>query len=227
MFTHTKKLGSLFFFGIIFSCGVFAQPQNDFRAVVGLSIEKKISRSFSVSFLNNEIINQNLSEVALGFADLGLNYRLNRNFSFGANYRFAKSRNLQNYFDDRQMIYADINYQKFFHRFNLNLRSRIQNQYYPHLFDNSFRPYQTYNRNRLQLRYKLKYYFSLFTSIENFLYLNRNTGRKLTDIRYSSGLNYTFNENVKTEFYFSFDDGLNRINRINYFSLGATCYLKF
>lgn len=204
-----------------------AQPQNDFRMVTGFSIEKKLSRSLSFSFLNNEIFNQNLNELGVAFADAGINYKLNRQFSFGVNYRFVKRKNIENFYDDRQMIYGDAAYSKYFSRFSFSIRSRLQVQYYPKLFSSNYRTPQIYNRNKISLRYKINYYLNPYVSVENFMNLNAAGKRMLTDIRYTAGCYYAFNNFFKTEFYYSIDNGLNRVSRINYFTAGAICYFKF
>ena len=170
MFIHINRI--LLFLFVLISAVSFAQPQNDFRGIVGLGIEKKLSRSFYLNFLNNEIVNQNLTELSLGFADAGITYRMNRNISFSANYRYSKSRTLENIFSKRQMIYADVSVQKYFNKFNFSFRARLQNQFYPHIFSENFKTNQLYYRNRFAVRYKINYYLSPYFSIENFLFLN-------------------------------------------------------
>ena len=217
----------IFIFLLFTSIRNFAQPQNDFRMVTGFSIEKKLSRSFSFSFLNNEIFNQNLNELGVAFADAGVNYKLNRHFSFGVNYRFVKRKNLENFYDDRQMIYVDAAYSKYYSRFSFSVRSRFQVQYYPKLFSLNYRAPQIYNRNNITLRYKINYYLNPYISVENFMNLNATGKRILTDIRYTAGCFFNINDFFKTEFYYSIDNGLNRVSRINYFTTGVICYFKF
>jgi hypothetical protein len=108
--------------------------QQDFTGIIELHLQKKISKSFSISLFNEEIFNQNLAELGIAFVDLGIDYKLNRHFSVGANYRLIKHKNPDNFYDTRQMILADVTYTRGIGKFSFSGRVKFQNQYYPEFF---------------------------------------------------------------------------------------------
>lgn len=202
-------------------------PQKDFRGYLGLNIEKKLSRSFSISIFNQNIFNQNLSELGTSFIDIGLTYKLNRNISFGADYRFIKHRNISNFYDTRQMLLADVTYSKGFSKFSLSARVRFQNQYYDQITGENYKPWSAYNRDKLTLRYKINYYLVPYISGEIFYPLN-NTERKGIDrLRASAGFFYNFNDHLRSEWYYAVSEGLNRKTNNTTYAAGTTWYYRF
>ncbi|HUM46893.1 MAG TPA: DUF2490 domain-containing protein [Chitinophagales bacterium] len=217
---------------LFFGCSpVFAQdaytPQKDFQGLIGLNIEKKLSRSFSVSVFNQYVFNQNLSELGTSFIDIGLTYKLNRNISFGADYRFIKHRNLTNFYESRQMLLADVTYSKGFNKFSLSARVRFQNQYYDQFTGENYKPWSAYNRNKLTLRYKINYYFVPYISGEIFYPLNNTERNGIDRLRTSAGFFYNFNDHLRSEWYYAVSAGFNhKTNNTNY-AAGTTLYYRF
>lgn len=202
-------------------------PQNDFQGIIGLNIEKKISRSFSLTLLNQEIFNQNLSELGTSLLDVGINYRLNRNFSFGLDYRFISHRNLNNSYEKRHLLLADISYSKGFQNFSFSARVRFSNQYYDQLTAENYRPAAAYNRDKLTLRYRISYYLTPYVSGEIFFPLNNTERNGINRFRGTGGFFYTFNDHLRSEWYYAVSVGFNRKTNNTVYAAGSTWYYRF
>lgn len=201
--------------------------QKDFQGIVGIGLEKKISTSFSLTLYNQELLNQNLAELSSAYIDAGITYKLNRNLSFGANYRFLQQRDLNNIYHPRQMIYSDVTYGKSFKKFSAALRTRIQNSYYSLLINDTKLTSVAYNRDRLTIRYRCNYYFSPFVYGELWYPINHQIQNKIDRVRGALGFNYSFNNHFKTQLYYSITQELNQPNKKTNYAMGAALYLKF
>lgn len=202
-------------------------PQNDFHGILGLNIEKKISRSFSLIVFNQEIFNQNLSELGTSLLDVGINYKLNRHFSLGLDYRFISHRNLNNSYEKRQMLIADITYWKGFHNFSLAARVRFSNQYYDQLMAENYKPAAAYNRDKVTLRYRISYYLSPYVSGEIFFPLNNTERNGINRFRGTGGFFYTFNDHLRSEWYYAVSVGFNRKTNNTVYAAGSSWYYRF
>lgn len=202
-------------------------PQNDFQGIIGLNIEKKISRSFSLTLLNQEIFNQNLSELGTSLLDVGINYRLNRHVAFGMDYRFISHRNLNNSYEKRQLLLADISYSKGFQNFSFSARVRFSNQYYDQLTAENYRPAAAYNRDKLTLRYRISYYLTPYVSGEIFFPLNNTERNGINRFRGTGGFFYTFNDHLRSEWYYAVSVGFNRKTNNTVYAAGSTWYYRF
>ena len=202
----------------------FAQ-QKDAVLWVSLNVEKKFNKHFSGTFFNQYILNQNLNELGLYFFDVGVNYKYNNNFSASANYRFSNSRNLDNFYEQRQMIYADVAYAKGFGKFGLNARTRLQRQYYSGVFNSeSFRVPKNYSRNKLTLRYRYNWYWSAYLAEEIFYRMDKS---EISAWRTSAGIYYQFNLKNKVEISYAIQQQDNVENPRTDFISGINYYYRF
>jgi hypothetical protein len=156
---------------------------------------------------------------------------LTKNISFGLDYRYGKYRNLQNFYDTRQMILGDIVLSKGYKGFYAALRARFQNQYYPDFFSENYKTNKAYNRDRLQVRYKINYYWTPFVSAEIFYPLN-NPDRKFVDqVQTSLGTHYSFNDYLRAEIYYSISHSINQsvshLNSQTNYTFNMVWYYRF
>jgi hypothetical protein len=165
---------------------------------MSLNIEKKISQGFSVTTMLSGIWNNDYRELGFAYTDWGLKYKLNRNFSINANYRWLKRRNLDNFYDDRHLVYADIDYSKSKRNWTWGGTFRFQGLYYSRLFE-SYKTPRWYWRSRINLKYKLNFYYSFFVESEMFLALNKNPAHLPNQWRCSLGFSRTINRYLKLE----------------------------
>ncbi len=202
-----------------------AQHQKDAALWFGLSVEKKINPRFSVTFLNQSSLNQNLTEVGYTFFDFGLGYKLNSYFTVSGNYRFAKTRNLDNYYNDIQRFYADLTFSKGIRKFYFQFRTRIQTQIYGmDLFD-SFRPNKNMSRNKIIVRYNINRIYSIYGFAEQFYRFNM--ANKVDAYRTGLGLTYKFNLKHRVDIFYLNQFQMNKKNTRTDFITGVTYSIKF
>ncbi|MCY7411363.1 MAG: DUF2490 domain-containing protein [Chitinophagales bacterium] len=215
------------FFTIIlllaFTNSGYSQIQ-DFKGKIAFGLKKKISKSFSFTLYNEETFSQNLAELGTSFFDLGLNYKINKNFILGANYRFTLQRTLLNYYDERSMIYGDITYSKGIKKFSFSLRARIQNSFNPIVIGETKQNSVAYNRDKLTLRYRINYYLIPFVSGEIYVPINHPTHDQIDKEKGTIGIYYNFNDYLKVAADYSITHELNQSNKKTFYTLGASLY---
>ena len=223
-----KKSNLIFVLTTLFwGLSLKAQPQRDFGMQFKIDIEKKISRSFSVSYINQSSFNQNTTELYYNYNDIGADYRINRNFTCDLRYRYVKLRNLDNAYEVRNVFYTDLMYVKGLGRFSALARERLQRQFYGSIDNNNPRSFIDYSRTKFQLKYRCNYYWSPYISFEFYYPLNHPI-RKYTDqYKETMGLFYTINDHYKVEVYYQAqqltDRKFKRFNNI----LALNLYCKF
>lgn len=220
------KKNSLFILLSILITSVFAQ-QNDAVGTMAIQIEKKITPSFSASLYNQIAFNENYSEFGYALFDLGLNYRLNNNFTLGVNYRILSLRNLENNYDQRQFLYSDIAWSKGKGDFTLNVRCRYLTKFYGLHFSESenFKINKHYLRNKVLLKYELNYTYSIFVSTEQIYRLDQLD--KTEQWRFSGGVNYRINTRNRFQISFSISEQVNKKAPDTNYTTGLTYYYKF
>lgn len=205
---------------------VCAQPQSDFLVSGSVDIEKKISRSFSAAFYNQNVWAQNATEHAYSLFDFGLEYRVIQQFSIGASYRIVDYRLLSNGYQKRNMFIGDLVYSDNYKKLNVSLRCRFQSLYYGEINDENYKPNAYYNRNRLQLRYKLNYYWSPYASMELFYPLNNPKRTGADAFRETAGVLFTINKRIKLDAYYQLTQTTQRINKRKNYMLNLTLLYK-
>jgi hypothetical protein len=200
--------------------------QQDFQGIIGFSLEKKISPSFSVALLNQQLFNQNLTELGNAFIDAGINYKFINDISFGVNYRLIQQHSIENIYHPRQMLYADVSYSKSFQKISATARGRIQSSFYPLVIGDFKQSSVVYNRDRLTIRYRLNYYIIPFVYGEIWFPINHPTHYKIDRLRCASGFYYNFNDHFKAQVYYSITHELNQSNKKTNFATGIMCFFK-
>ncbi len=227
-----KNTNKCYYQALLITAIFFLLPENvsgqqkDFQGILGIGLEKKISQSVSLTVSNQELLNQNLLELRNAFIDAGITCKLNRNFSLGVNYRFVLQRDLNNLYHPRQMIYGDLSYGRIFKKFSATFRARIQNSYYPLVINETKQTSIAYNRDRLTIRYRFNYYFSPFMYGELWYPINHPTQEKVDRVRGALGFYYSFNDQLKTQLYYSITKEMNQSNKKTNYAISVACYLK-
>jgi len=210
---------------IFFTSPLVAQQQ-DFQGVVSLGFEKKISPSVSLAFLNEERFSQNLSEMAYSFFDGGINYKVNYHWTVGANYRYLFLRDLNNDYQGRNVVYGDVTYSKGIRKFSFSIRARMQTSFYPLVINDVKQNSVTYNRDRVTIRYKYNYYLVPFLYSEIFVPIDHPTHQYPDRVRVGAGLNYNFNDHLKSEIYYQIARELNQSNKKTNYAVGIGMYYR-
>lgn len=219
-----KKYIAIIFF-ILFG-SVQAQNQIDFRSLLSINVQKKISRRVSGTGMIAAFQTYDFQELGFGFLDAGVKYKVSNGIGINANYRAMIKKNLDNYYDYRPMLYADIDFSKGIKRWVLGGTARFQGYYYGQIFDGFRRP-AYYNRDKINLKYRLNYYWQPFTEVEAFFPLNNPKRRTIDQIRFSLGFCYTFNDYLKVEIFERVQQQLNRYPANTYFLTAMNWYVRF
>lgn len=204
-------------FAIALSLGLTAQSQIDFRGLFSLNLEKKLTQSISVTSMNIGILTYDFQELGFGMFDGGIKYRLTKNFSTNFNYRFILRRNLENFYDNRHALYADIDFSKGINRWSFNSTVRFQSLFYSHIIE-GYRTPRFYFRTKASVHYRINYYWQPFAEAEVFIPVHNFQRKRPDQVRASIGTAYTLNDHVKLECYVQLQQQVNR-------SPDNTCYL--
>ncbi len=225
---NLKLIKYYFFYFLIFLCsGISKAQQKDAVFWGGVNFEKKLSKRFSVSLFNQYALNQNLAELGYYFFDVGINFKYNDHVSLSGNYRLSEIRNLDNFYNDRQVLYGDLSYSKGFGNFSFALRTRYQQSYYGLSFTESenYKRNKNFSRNKITIKYKLNRIYSFYISGEQ--YYRWNNKNRTEAWRSGIGVYYQFNLYNRIELYYLIQQQVNLKNPQTDYISGITYYYKF
>jgi len=220
-----KKL-KLVIFSVLLPILVFSQNQTDFRGMFSINLEKKITQRLSITAMANGILTYDFQELGFAFYDGGVRYKISKIFSTNANYRFMQRLNLENFYDDRHLLYGDIDFSKNIGKWAIGGTARFQTQFFS-AFSDSYHYPLAYNRSKINLKYKVNYYWHPFAEIELFTPLNHPTRKNVDQVRASLGFHYTFNDYLNVEFFAQIRQQINRAPRNTIFLTAVNWYVKF
>jgi len=220
-----KRIFFYFSIFILTSGNLFAQHQKDAAMWLSVNIEKKINKRFSVNFIHQTSLNQNLNEVGYLYYDLGLSYKLNKYFTIACNYRLSELRNLENFYSETQRFYSDLTFSKGFGKFYLQIRTRFQTQVYGLNYQDFYKPNRDFSRNKISLRYNINRIYSTFISAEQFYRFNKINNTQA--YRFAAGLTYKFNLKHRIDVYYMNQFQLNTKRTRTDYITGLTYSYKF
>ncbi|MBK7970000.1 MAG: DUF2490 domain-containing protein [Bacteroidetes bacterium] len=73
--------------------------------------------------------NENISELGSFFTEISAQYKLHKNLSIGAGYRFINKRELDDSYEKRHRMLFDLNAREKFWKIAISARARFQSQY--------------------------------------------------------------------------------------------------
>ena len=208
------------------SLGISAQNQIDFRSLLSVNIEKKVSKRVSFTIMPAAYATNDLQELGFAFLDAGIKCKLTKNFSTNFNYRFMLRRNLENFYDNRHIIYGDIDFAKGHKRWSFGGTARFQSLFYSHIFEGYKTPL-VYNRIKINVKYRVNYYWQPFTEFEFFVPLDHPVRKTVDQLRGSLGVAYTINNKIKVEVYEQIQQQINRAPHNTYFLTAINWYFRF
>jgi hypothetical protein len=188
-------------FMVLLSTQVFAQ-WNDAQLWTSVNLEKKIIKGFTVSLSEEVRFSENITEVGIFFTDIGLNYKINKNWRISGNYRFTNKIQLDNSYSKRHRYYFDLSYRKKFYQFTLLARTRFQSQYADVNSSETGHLPEYYSRNKLTLKYSITKNISPYLSAEAFIPLNNPNVKGIDNMRYSLGAEWEFVKNSTLDVYY-------------------------
>lgn len=197
----TKKIIYITVLGLLFAGWVHAQ-NNDMQLWTNLSIEKKLTKTFSLNFSEEVRFYDNISEVGQFFSDVGGTYKISKSWRLSVNYRFTNKRQLNDSYSKRHRYYIDLSCRKKMEKIVVLFRTRFQSQYTDVFCSLTGKIPEYYSRNKLTLKFDLDKKYTPYLSAELFYQLNNPEGNDIDNMRYSVGLEYQFNKRTGLDFFY-------------------------
>jgi hypothetical protein len=202
LFFLTLTLGFLF--------GTTATGQiRDAGLWTSASFEVKVVKKLTATISQEFRFNENITELGTVFTDAGLTYKLNKHFQVAANYRFMQKRRFDNYYSFRHRLYIDLKYEEKIKPFQIQIRSRVQDQYADigRASDGGIPEY--YLRNKMSINLDLDKPYSPYISVELFSPLHYPATSAFDNIRTSAGVEYSFSKHHKADLFYMIQKELN------------------
>lgn len=210
----------LAFLPLLFTICAFSQS-NDMQLWTNISLEKKLTKTFSLNFTEEVRFNENISEVGQFFSDLGGTYKISKAWRVSANYRFTNKRQVDNSYSKRHRYYLDLSFKKKFDLIVFSFRTRFQSQYADIYSSNDGTFPSYYSRNKLSLKLDLNKKYLPYLNAEMFYQLNNPDGNKVDNMRYSVGLEYEFNKRMGVDLFYMIQQEYNVKNPERDFVVGV------
>jgi hypothetical protein len=185
---------------------------NDAQLWFNLYLEKKISKKFAIHLNQQDRWTNNISWFDLGYADVGVTYKITKNIKVLADYVFAQKKRNIGGFQSYHQYYIALILKKDFHRLRFSYRNMFQLQYYdPYTSYEGFVQY-FYDRNKFTIKYFASKRFEFYLADELYLPLNNPQVRGFQRSRSFAGLFYNVKKDQQLEFYFMFQAQLQQGN---------------
>lgn len=187
----------------------------------GVSVEKKFTKAFAVQVNAQTRFTEDVSLLGSYLGEVGLQYKLGKNWEVGGFYRYIGrrkwSRETQDwYYRPYHRFYGEISYEeKFWKRLKLQYRLRYQHQFR----DDAEGLVVTgnYLRNKLELGYANASRFTPYVSADVFY----RVGETVDQVRYRGGLSVRLTKTQSVDV-FAFNDTPVGTTDPNEFVLGVT-----
>jgi hypothetical protein len=210
-----KTIQLLLFFICIFTATVFAQDDRPQDAGLWstISIDKELSRRWSVGLDEELRMFDNMSRIDQFFTNAGVSYKPNKFLKFSVVYRFiSKSRDDKPY-SNRHRLYFDAAVKKKFYDFSFNYRARVQGQLRDiYSSDEGGKVPETFMRHKIGVDYQYKK-FTPNIAAEFFFQFNDpgfHYGDNLWDrTRLSIGCDYEINKRYSAGLFYLFQHDFN------------------
>lgn len=176
------------------------------------SFEVKVAKKLTACIAQELRFNENISELGTAFTEAGLGYKLNKHFQLAVNYRYIQKRRTDNYYSFRHKFYVDVKYEKKIKPFQIQFRSRLQDEY-----DDIGRASDggipiCYSRNKLSISWNLNKLFSPYISVELFSPLNYPRTKVFDNIRTMAGVDYEISKHQKIDLFYMIQKEVNVSN---------------
>lgn len=183
---------------------------SDLEQWTRIGISKKLGKNWKLSLDQEFRFSKNISQFDIYFTDLGVDYKINKHFSVGANYRFYQNKNNDEVFQSQQRLSADIKYKQKISRFTLAYRLRYQNK--DEDFFTSESSYNLYNlRNKFSVDYNIKNFkFDPFLNLELYRQIEDVNTNELSKLRWTVGFEYSLKKFGDLELFYKIDNELNK-----------------
>ena len=191
----------------------------------GVGVEKKITKSLSVSVNTQFRFTDNVSILRAYLGEAGVSYKLNKRWEVSGYYRFIGRRKKN---DDKtgyeyhpyHRFYADIAYDRKIWKLKFDYRLRYQNQFMDD--DSGLENDKSYVRNKFEVSYPNKSRFTPYVSTDFFYQLG---GVGFDQMRNKGGIEFAINKRNKIDVS-GFTDYRLQGSQENRFLIGVSYKLK-
>ena len=157
---HLSKDLTRKFLMLLLACWLFipllaqnTKVVSDLGLWTGVEVEKEVKDDWTFSLKQELRLKTNMSEVNNYFTQAGVRYKINRNFSLAAKYRFTRNKKKDLSYQNRSRYSLDLRYKGRLDFLTFYYRLRYQKEVESmRLFDIE-EPYEKYVRNRITVRY--------------------------------------------------------------------------
>lgn len=190
--------------------------QQDFGSVLGLTVNKKLSKRVSIDLQEEWRTRDDFSKIERFSSTLGLNYKLNNTFDLGAGYNLINFHNeltsvVHKDWEVRHRWFIDITGKKDVNKWEFSLRERFQQTYRMGVgeqYDKNRPSLKMMLLSQIQAVYKLNDKWTPYFSAEVFDPLNNPSNNDVEKLRFTLGANYKLNKHSSLNVFYRFDDFL-------------------
>jgi hypothetical protein len=208
----------LFFSSFVWSSS--SGQQKDFVTMHQLAISHDFNASVYAEFFQQAMFYENSSELWMNSSDIGAGIKLNKAFSTELHYRNITFKRQNNQFENRNLIYHTLTYQRKVGKLLLSIRNRAQQLSFAEHFNDNYRSPRWYDRVRLNLSYRYNYYWSCGANGELFFPLNNKDRTGLDQYRIGTSLTRRFNNRFSTAATYQMQQQVGRSGNNTFFVLG-------
>jgi Protein of unknown function (DUF2490) len=230
MRTKAKYIIITLFIFTVLSVKVRAQETkvvSDLEQWTSIGISKKLGKNWKLSLDQEFRFSKDISQFDTYFTDLGVDYKINKHFSVGANYRFYKNKNKDLDFVTQHRWSTDAKYKQKINRFTLAYRLRFQNK--DEDFFTSESSNNLYNlRNKFSVDYNInKFKFDPYFDVELYRQIEDVNTTELSKLRWTLGLEYSLKKFGDLEMFYRIDNELNQSYNKNIYIIGLGYKFSF
>ena len=191
------------------------------------AISKKIGDRWKVSLEEELRFTKDISRFDMFFTDLGLDYKINKHFSAGVNYRFYQNKDNDGIFKSQHRLSAGVSYKQKIKRFTLGYRLQFQNKDEEFLSVNSGNNVANL-RNKISVDYNIKNFkLEPYFQAELFRKYEKDVDPVFNKVRWTLGASYPITKKSDIDLFYRIDNELNITYPKNTYILGLGYKISF
>jgi hypothetical protein len=179
------------------------QYYQDARLWTNVYFEKSFGKSFNIHINQKDRFNHNMQKFELGYADVGVTYKLTKNVKFLLDYVYALKHRNDDSWSSRRTAYVAVVLRKDLGRFRVLYRNLAQVSYKNlNTSKTGYIPYY-YDRNKVTLKYEATKRFEFYVAEEITIPLFIPQGFMISRSRAFAGMFVNVTKHQVLEFYFA------------------------
>jgi hypothetical protein len=175
---------------------------------LNIATEKELSNKLDLNVTLQNRINNNVSQYGMGTIDVGLLYKLTKNFRIAGDYMLRESRRMNGSYSTRHQFYAALYFRKRFNKFLFVYRNRVQMRYKDVNSSEDGTTALFHERNKFLLRYEINKRIDVYASQELYSPFTKMKQIGFDKSRTAVGLIYKLTQKSSIEIYFLFQKEL-------------------